>query len=160
MSWRALPVLLVLALGSGCFGGPTPAVPADPAYGVRLERSADIASFYERTSSFYGRLAQRRFNSRATYRDERLREFFRDETSFADYYAALATALSDAAFERNRPLRLEVLEFSFDESAEARVAVRLTGEDARPLRWGERSIEREDRWQQSQGRWWLTPGKL
>ena len=108
----------------------------------------------------HAQLARRRFNTRATYKDARLRSFFRDEDAFADYYAALASALAEADFERNRPLRLDVVEFAFEEPDRARVAVRLVGDDARPLRWGERRLEREDRWERIDGRWWLTPGKL
>ena len=151
---------LGLALAAGCARGGAPAVAPDFDYGVRLAESEAILDFHARASDFYARLALRRFNARATYRDERLRAFFRDEGSFADYYASLARALDEADFERNRPLRLDVVEFHFDAPGRARVAVRMVGDDSRPLRWGERVLERQDRWERREGTWWLVPGKI
>lgn len=161
-----LPTLLLAAwLGlAGCsfwpFGG-EPAGPApDPSYGVVEVDSDAIADFYSRASSFYGRIAQRRFNTLSTYRDEVLREFFRTESSFADYYADLAADMSDAHFERNRPVLLEVVEMRLAAPGEAEVVTRIVGEDGRPLRPGKATLERVDRWERIGGRWWIVPAKL
>ncbi len=153
--------LLAVALGAAtACGGEAPGVAPDVEFGVRVAESASVVDFHARASSFYARLARRRFNTRATYRDERLREFFQSESAFADYYADLARSIDEADFRRNRPVRLDVLEFRFEAPGRARVEVRLVGEDARPLRWGERVLEREDRWERQRGRWWIVPGKL
>ena len=61
---------------------------------------------------FYQRIANRRFNSIATYQDPALREFFRSPAAFADYYAELAHVLSDHHFEASRPTRIRLEEFS------------------------------------------------
>lgn len=158
----ALLVALLGAAGCGLwpFGG-APAGPApDPAYGVVEVDSQAITSFYERASSFYGRIARRRFNTLSTYRDEVLREFFRTESAFADYYADLAADMSDAHFERNRPLVLEVLEMRLSGPGEAEVVTRIVGEDGRPLRPGRTEIQRTDRWERVGGSWWIVPARL
>jgi hypothetical protein len=38
--------------------------------------------------------------------------------------------------------------------------VRVVGDDGRPLRPGRTAIVRLDLWEQADGAWWLTPGKL
>ncbi len=149
-----------LVLDTGCFLMPRTGVRPDLDFGLQRVESDAVIQFHARASSFYARLARRRFNSRATYRDERLRAFFETEVAFADYYADLAQALFEADFERSRPLSLEVLEFRFDAPGEARVQVRLTGDNARPLRPWRRVLEREDRWERREGRWSLVPGKI
>ena len=144
------------------FGGEEELDVAAPDLRAGVERvdAEAVHDFHTQATRFYGRLARRRFNTRATWRDEGLREFFRSESAFADYYAELAQALRVAAFERERPLSLEVLEFAFEAPGEARVRVRLLGEDGRPLRWGETELTRDDRWHRIDGRWWIVPGKL
>ena len=153
-------VLAGILAVAGCGGGAAPGPAPDVDFGVQVADSEAVAGFHARASSFYARLARRRFSTRATYRDPRLREYFPTAQAFSDYYADLAQALVEADFERSRPLRLEVLEFSFDAPGRARVQLRLTGDDGRPLRWGERVLEREDRWERRGGRWWLAPGKV
>jgi hypothetical protein len=161
---RSAALLLALLGSAGCslwpFGGDPEGPAPDPAYGVVEVDSQAIASFYERASSFYGRIAQRRFNTLSTYRDEVLREFFRTESSFADYYADLAADMADAHFERNRPLVLEVLEMRLAAPGEAEVVTRIVGEDGRPLRPGETEIQRVDRWERVGGSWWIVPARL
>jgi hypothetical protein len=132
----------------------------DPAFGVQVADSPSVIEFNQRASSFYGRLAHRRFNVIGTFRDEYLREFFRTDHAFSDYYADFAQDLDDAHFDRNRPDRLEVVEFSFLGPGEASVRVQIVGEDGRPLRPGRVRYLREDRWERVGGTWWIVPGKL
>ena len=119
-----------------------------------------VLSFYQRASAFYARLALRRFNSLATYRDETLRGYFRTEAAFSDYYADLAAALEDAHFEQNRPVEMEVLEFALDAPGSARVRSRFVGRNGLPLRPGSVTLEREDQWERLEGHWWVIPGKF
>jgi hypothetical protein len=164
MSRRIAPALAALALAgaaSGCSwwrGGSE--VPADASFGVEVVEGPAILEFHRRASIFYGRLAQRRFNVIATFRDEVLREYFRSDRAFSDYYADLAQELDDAHFERNEPTLLEVLEFRFEGPGEARVRVRIAGRNGQPLRIGSVDLDREDHWERIGGTWWIVPGKL
>jgi len=119
-----------------------------------------ILSFQERADVFYKRLAQRRFNTLATYNDPTLRGYFENQDAYSDYYARLAQELTDAHFEKNRPLVAEMQEFSMEAPGRARVRYRLEGKSGLPLRFWSTSIEREDVWEQTNGRWWILPGKL
>ena len=65
-----------------------------------------------------------------------LRDYFRTDRSFSDYYADFAEELEAAHFERNVPAGLEVLEFRFEGPGEARVQVRIAGRNGQPLRVG------------------------
>jgi len=156
-------VLLACLLLGGCalwpFGredGPKPDLDA----GLVVADTEFVVAFHERAQSFYGQLAHRRFNDISTYRDEQLRDYFRSERAFSDYYAGLAQALADAHFERNRPLSLDVVEFRVSGPGEAEVITRMVGENGQPLRPGSTTIERTDRWERLQGTWWIIPGKL
>jgi hypothetical protein len=133
---------------------------ADPDYGIQVAEGPAIVDFHIRAASFYGRLAHRRFNVIATYRDEFLREFFRSDGAFSDYYADFARELDDAFFDRNRPGLLEVTEFSLQGPGEALVLIEIRGDDGRPLRPGSVVYRREDRWERVAGVWWIVPGKL
>jgi len=170
---RLLPILLVLGLGLGCstssgftsglwpFGRPpAPTVPPDQSFGLELVEDDAVIDFYGRASRFYSRLALRRVNTLATYRDEVLRDYFRSESAFSDYYADLAQELTDAWIERNRPLALDVVEFRMEGPGEARVLSRILGENGRPLRFWQIAVEREDRWERIEGIWWIVPEKL
>ena len=121
---------------------------------------AAIIGFQERADAFYKRLTQRRFNTLATYNDPTLRAYFETQEGYSDYYARLAQDLTDAHFEKNRPLEAEVQEFVMEGPGRARVRYRLEGKSGRPLRFWSTSIEREDVWQEANGRWWIVPGKL
>ena len=121
---------------------------------------AAILGFQERADAFYTRLTQRRFNTLATYNDPTLRAYFETQDGFSDYYARLAEDLTAAHFEKNRPLEALVQEFAMEAPGRARVRYRLEGMSGRPLRFWSTSIEREDVWQQANGRWWIVPGKL
>jgi hypothetical protein len=157
-----LAAALVLPVALGCgfwpFGGDGPGPAPDLAQGLAVVEDPALVEFYGRASAFYGRLAKRRFDSIQTYQDEVLRDYFRSEEAFADYYADLTSALVEAHFEKNRPLALEVLELALEGPGRARVSTRLLGQDGRPLRRGEVSLERTDRWERSDGVWWIVPG--
>jgi hypothetical protein len=160
---RAAAALLLAALLAGCglFGGGGPPGPAaDPRYGISVVDDDAVVEFYERASFFYDRLRLRRVNTLATYRDEVLRDFFRTDSAFADYYADLAETLDEAHFERNRPLALAVVEFRLRGPGVAEVVTRIEGDNGLPLRWWGTSLERVDRWERIQGRWWIVPRKL
>jgi len=132
----------------------------DPRYGVEVVQDESIAEFHARARAFYERLAARRVNTYATYQDRVLRDYFRSEQEFADYYADLANDLAEAWFERNRPVEVEVAELVVEGRGRARVVVHLVGEDAKPLRPGLTHLVREDRWERQDGRWWIVPAKL
>jgi hypothetical protein len=159
----AAALLAALALAPGCAlwrdDAPAGARP-DAGYGVRVVEDPDVVEFYQSAAAFYGRLRLRRVNSLATYRDEELRDYFRTDSAFADYYADLAQSLAESHFERNRPLDLEVVEFRVEGAGVAEVVTRIQGENGLPLRWWGTEIERVDRWERIQGRWWIVPSKL
>jgi hypothetical protein len=171
MTRRIAAAGLALALGAGgCAWLPSPnprnwfgrgdAVPADPSFGVEVVEGPAVVEFHGRAANFYGRLAHRRFNQIGTFRDEVLREYFRTERAFSDYYADFAQDLDDAHVDRNEPTGLEVLEFRFEGPGDARVKVRIAGANGLPLRPGSVELEREDRWERVGGTWWIVPGKL
>jgi hypothetical protein len=155
--------LLVACLALGCslwpFGGEGPGAPPDPEQGLVLVDDAALLEFHERASAFYERLAKRRFDSIQTYQDEGLRDYFRTDEAFADYYADLTAALVEAHFEKNRPVSLELVEFALEGPGRARVLARFVGEDGRPLRRGKVQFERNDRWERVDGAWWIVPGR-
>jgi hypothetical protein len=166
---KRLPIACVLALPlalGGCsfsiwpFSRGGEAVTADPSFGVEVVEGPAIVEFHQRASVFYGRLAQRRFNVIASFRDQVLREYFRTDRAFSDYYADFAQDLDEAHFERNVPTVLEVTEFRFEGPGDARVRVRIEGKNGKPLRVGGVEVDREDRWERVGGTWWIVPGKL
>lgn len=152
-TWVALGLLAV-----GCGGGGAN-LPEPLGGSVEVAPEAAI-DFHGRIETFYRRLIQRRFNALDTFNDPVLRDYFRTSDLFFDYYADFAQALSDAHFERSRPLAFEVQEFLFEDPGRARVQVRFWGGDGRPLRPGQVSLIRRDRWELADGSWWITPGKL
>jgi hypothetical protein len=153
----AFAALLSLWAGFGCAGDDGPGPPPDPEAGLTLVEDPALVEFWERASTFYGRLARRRFDSIQTYQDDRLRAYFSDEQTFADYYADLASALVENHFDKNRPTTLEVLEFALEGPGRARVSTRIQGEDGRPLRRGSVEFLRSDRWERREGRWRIVP---
>lgn len=121
----------------------------------------DLPRLRELARDFYDRLENRRFNSLATFQDPGLREFFRTQESYSDYYAELAYELELAHFEASRPTRVEVLAATRESAARVRLVVRFTGENGLPLRWWQIDREREDVWEvDGSGRWWIVPGKV
>ena len=153
---RALLGVAAIAALAGCASdGPK----ADPAYGVEIVNDPSITDFLERADAFYDRLSRRRVNTIATFSDRVLREYFQTEEQYSDYYSDLAQALTIAHFEKNRPLGAEVQEFSFDAPGRARVKYRFVGDNGLPLRFWRTSLEREDRWERADGKWWIVPGR-
>lgn len=122
--------------------------------------SADYTVLIPLSAIFYERITARRFNSLATYEDPALREFFRSEAAFADYYASFAEVLDRAHFESLRPtaVRLDRIERTSRNSVAIEVTFR--GENGLPLRWWSTSVTRRDRWEFAGGRWWIIPGKV
>lgn len=162
----ALPcLLLLLALAPGCstwrpFHSSRAGSAPDASRGVEIVQSPAVVSFYEQASSFYSRLARRRFNTLDTYQDKLLRRCFRTEESYADYYANLAHDLDEAHFRKDKPLSVDVLEFDLEGPGRARVVTRLIGRNGRPLRFWNVSLRRVDRWERVGGSWYIAPGKL
>jgi hypothetical protein len=159
---RALRLALLLAPLLACAGPRTPdwtREERERAFAEALA-AADASPPLRLALVFYERTTNRRFNSIATYHDPALREFFRTPEAFADYYADLAQALADAHFEANRPTGFEIEDLASEAPGRVRVRVRFIGENGLPLRWWEAALVREDRWEQSEGRWWIVPGKL
>lgn len=109
---------------------------------------------------FYTRMIDRRFNSIATFHDPALRELFVSPEAFADYFAAMADALTVAHFEALRPTELRLEKLDVLEPTVILVTVWYRGENSLPLRWWSVELTRTDRWERSDGRWWIIPGKL
>lgn len=127
---------------------------------VAGEPGADPDQVRRLAQVFYTRIINRRFNSIATYHDPALRELFASPEAFADWFAALADALTVANFEALRPKTLEVEQLDMLEPDVALVTVRYEGENALPLRWWNVDLVQTDRWERSDGRWSIIPGKL
>ncbi len=109
---------------------------------------------------FYERTTNRRVNSKATFDDPALREYFHDPAAFADYYANLVEALDTSYFESHKPIsvRLDRVE----RIAPKRVLIEVTfrGRNRKPLRFWSTHVTRVDEWEFSSGRWWIVPGKV
>lgn len=121
----------------------------------------ETADEVERLSRvFYTRIINRRFNSIATFHDPALRELLGSPEAFADYFAALTDALTVAHFEALRPTRLDLDQIDVLEPDVVLVTVRYQGRNSLPLRWWAVELVRTDRWERSDGRWWIIPGKL
>lgn len=119
---------------------------------ARLSQLADI---------FYQRLAHRRLNSIATFHDPALREFFRSEEAFADYYADLVQDLGESNFQANRPQQIDLESLHVEDAANRAVAVvKFVGDNSLPLRFWSVSYSRRDIWERDEDRWWIIPGKL
>ncbi len=160
MAYRLAPILAALL-----FVGCAPVwVPLPAAEGVaeptRLLNEAETLAFRQRIHAFYQRLVRRRFNTLETFNDPVLRDTFRSLDLFFDYYADFAQALSGAHFEKSRPNVAVVLDFTFDSAQQARVLVRFSGKDGRPLRFGTVYLDRTDRWERADDRWWVAPEQL
>jgi hypothetical protein len=109
---------------------------------------------------FYARVTRRRFNSRATFEDPSLRQFFESVAAFSDYYAALADALDRAHIRYNRPYEVTLVGIEPIGADSIRLRVRFVGRNDLPLRWWSASLERTDQWRWQDGRWWVIPGKV
>lgn len=109
---------------------------------------------------FYERTTNRRVNSKATFDDPALREYFRDPAAFADYYANLVEALDRAYFESHKPISVKLQKI--ERIAPKRVLFEVTfrGRNRKPLRFWSTHVTRTDEWEFSDGRWWIIPGKV
>ncbi len=109
---------------------------------------------------FYERTTNRRVNSKATFDDPALREYFRDPAAFADYYANLVEALDRAFFESHKPISVKLVRV--ERIAPKRVVLEVTfrGRNRKPLRPWATHVTRKDEWEFSNGRWWIIPGKV
>jgi hypothetical protein len=157
---RGAIVLLAALACAGCLwragrGG----IETPPRGAVVVDSDAALA-LHRRVEGFYLRLARRRFNTLETYNDFIMRDHFRSEGLFFDYFADLAESLDEANFEQNRPSEIEVMEFLFEDAQTALVQVRFVGEDDRPLNPFRTRLRRLDRWEWAEGAWWVRPGRL
>jgi hypothetical protein len=111
---------------------------------------------------FYARIASRRFNSRATFEDPSMRQFFPSVAAYSDYYAALVDALDLAHIRYNRPTSVELLAIDADPSGSLRLSLRFVGANDLPLRFWRAVLLRTDewRWDDEAERWWVVPGKI
>jgi len=109
---------------------------------------------------FYDRIVSRRFNSRASFDDPSLREFFTSVAAYSDYYAGLVDALERAHIQYSRPTFVALTGIEHDPSGSLRLALLFVGENDLPLRWWTASLRRVDEWRWQDGRWWVVPGKL
>ncbi len=183
----AVLLVVVVSAMSGCatpeafverwrtrFQSPPEPIPL-PAIGLSLDALEDdlqrtVFEDYERASLvrlsqlagiFYQRLAHRRVNSIATFNDPALREFFRTDEAFADYYADLVQRLDIEHFEANRPNEIDLVSMHVEETADRVVAViEFRGDNSLPLRFWSVGYSRRDVWERSEDRWWIIPGKL
>lgn len=136
----------------GEYGGPPPELSGG--------QPGEVAEVQALARVFYTRIIDRRFNSIATFHDPALRELFVSPEAFADYFAAFADALDEAHFEALRPTQASLEKIDVLDPDAVLVTVRFRGQNALPLRWWSVRLERTDRWERSDGRWWIIPGKL
>jgi len=155
-SWLLLGCGVV---GYGQWGARAKYVGFDPAT-VNPGGAADYTVLLPLSEIFYQRITARRFNSLATFEDPALREFFKTEAAFADYYAAFAEALENANFESVRPTAVRLTRIERSSPNAVTVFVTFRGENGLPLRWWSTRVSRQDQWEFSSGRWWVIPGKI
>jgi len=176
---RALAALLVsgliLALGPGCVR-PFPGEWGEDAEVIGLERrqaqgfwmtseadeveQARFDMLIPLSRVFYERTTNRRVNSKATFDDPALREYFRDPAAFADYYANLVEALDRAYFESHKPISVRLERIERIAPKRVLIEVRFRGRNRKPLRFWSTHVTRTDEWEFSSGRWWIIPGKV
>jgi hypothetical protein len=164
---RPQSLLLALVLiGTGCANsGPVGSWGDDLTDTERTEIAAAlpaeaVSQLLPLSEIFYGRITSRRFNSRATFEDPSVRQFFPDVASYSDYYAALVDALDRANIRYNRPTRVELLGVEVSETGNLMLDLRFVGRNDLPLRWWNTSLARKDEWRWQEGRWFLVPGKV
>ena len=109
---------------------------------------------------FYERITSRRFNSRATFEDPSMRQFFPSVAAYSDYYAALVDDLDRAYILYNRPTRVDLVGIERSDSGSLLLSLRFVGKNDLPLRWWNAELERVDEWQWRDGRWYVVPGKV
>ena len=151
-AWRPAPLS---STERGEYGGRPPEVRGE------LGSAAGEVEMVERLARlFYVRITNRRFNTIATYHDPALREFFKTPEAFSDWFASFSDALDSSYFEALRPEHAWLEELDVEAPDRILVTVRLRGQNGRPLRFWTVDLVLVERWEQSDGRWWIIPGKL
>ena len=158
-SWLSLVLCLACLRPPGVEWGKGLAQPDLDLLLAELPTTA-AASLLPLSEIFYSRITSRRFNSRATFEDPSVRQFFPSVSAYSDYYAALVDALDLAYIEYYRPHTVELLEIERNPSGSLRLQVRFVGNNDLPLRWWSAALVRRDEWQWRDGRWWVVPGKV
>lgn len=144
--------------GAGSWGGEVPRDERDLAFaGLPVEAQR---AFLPLTQVFYERIASRRFNSRATFDDPSVRQFFPSVAAYSDYYAALVDVLDRAHVKNNQPSQIELLALNATGEGVLELSLRFVGRNDLPLRWWNASVLRTDEWRWQDGRWWVVPGKV
>lgn len=162
---RVLGLLLAVSLLPSCAGREPPAWGAELTE-TELQRVAEafpgeaVAEFLPLSEIFYQRITSRRFNSRATFEDPSVRQFFPTVAAYSDYYAALADDLDRANIRYNRPTRVELVGVDVAENGNLLLRLRLVGRNDLPLRWWSATLTRADEWTWRDGRWYVVPGKV
>ena len=157
--------MVLVALGTGCLRPAATewgsAISAEDRARVFSDLPAEAArSLLPLSRIFYDRIISRRFNSRATFEDPSVRQFFPSVASYSDYYAALVDALDRAFIQYNRPTQVDLLGIDAMENGSLRLNLRFVGENDLPLRWWSAILVRADEWQWRDDRWWIVPGKV
>ncbi len=119
-----------------------------------------VAQLLPLSEIFYERITSRRFDSRATFEDPSVRQFFPSVAAYSDYYAALVDALDRAHIRYNRPTRVDLLGVQVAENGHLLLSLRFIGRNDLPLRWWSAKLERTDEWSWQDGRWFVVPGKV
>lgn len=161
---RCAAVLVLVAL-AGCAAGGAQSwgesVPRDEIdlalAGLPVEAQK---AFLPLSEVFYAHIASRRFNSRATFEDPSVRQFFPSVAAYSDYYASLVDVLDRGNIRNNEPRRIELLGLSSTANGVLAISLRFVGRNDLPLRWWNARVLRTDEWQWRAGRWWVVPGKV
>lgn len=119
-----------------------------------------VAELVPLSEVFYERIASRRFNSRATFEDPSIRQFFPSVAAYSDYYAALVDALDQANLRYNRATQVELLGIDVSENGNLLLELKFIGRNDLPLRWWSATLLRTDEWTWQEGRWFVVPGKV
>lgn len=119
-----------------------------------------VAELVPLSEIFYARITSRRFDSRATFEDPSVRQFFPSVAAYSDYYAALVDELDRAHIRYNRPTRVDLLGVTVSDAGHLLLSLRFVGRNDLPLRWWNASLERTDEWAWREGRWFVVPGKV
>jgi hypothetical protein len=122
-----------------------------------VEASESLISLSE---IFYERISSRRFNSRASFEDPSMRQFFPSVASYSDYYAALVDEMDRANIRFNRPTEIRLLGIEVNPSGSLQLSLRFIGRNDLPLRWWNATLLRTDEWRWQDDRWWVVPGKI
>lgn len=160
----AVVPLMVVVL-TGCLGSRGPVWDDALSESDRVEIFADLPpeaadSLISLSEIFYSRITSRRFNSRATFEDPSMRQFFPTLAAYSDYYAALVDALDLANIRFNRPTEVQLLGIELSPNGSLQLSLRFVGRNDLPLRFWNTVLFRTDEWQWQDGRWWVVPGKV